>query len=237
VPVDPVHRLSRPAPGAGLVAPRQTFVRRCHGGLGSSRACDESANQKTEGQSAFGAVKFSGAAKSKAPPSLPVVPSLCLPVQNCYFAPNTCSSLPWWLGFIRACRESANRNMTGGAVRIQGRDFFRRLPSLPVVPPPFIGKSRSYPCPPQDLLLCAKHLFVAAIVAGVHPGLPRIGKSGRDGGRPRLEPVKCSEAAKAKRRRHHRQARLPPVLRFVIPRQRFVHGSHGVNFAPARRVG
>jgi hypothetical protein len=24
---------------------------------------------------------------------------------------------------------------------------------------------------------------------------------------------------------------LPPVLRFVIPRQRFVHGSHGVNFS------
>jgi len=103
-----------------------------------------------------------------------------------------------------------NRNMTGGTVRVQGRDVFRRLPSLPVVPPPFIGKSRSYPCPPQDLLLCAKHLFVAAIVAGVYPGLPRTGKSGRDGGRPRLEPVKCSEAAKAKRRRHHRQARFAP---------------------------
>jgi hypothetical protein len=26
-------------------------------------------------------------------------------------------------------------------------------------------------------------------------------------------------------------ALLPPVLRFVIPRQRFVHGSHGVNFS------
>jgi len=33
--------------------------------------------------------------------------------------------------------------------------------------------------PVQDLSLCAKHLFVAAMVAGVHPGLPRIGKSGR----------------------------------------------------------
>jgi len=30
---------SRPALGAGLVALRQTFVRRCYGGLGSSRAC------------------------------------------------------------------------------------------------------------------------------------------------------------------------------------------------------
>jgi hypothetical protein len=28
----------------------------------------------------------------------------------------------------------------------------------------------------QDLLLCAKHLFVAAMVAGVHPGLPGIGQ-------------------------------------------------------------
>jgi hypothetical protein len=65
VPVDPVHWLSRPAPGAGPVALLRIFVRRCHGGLGSSRACRESANQKTEGQSAFGAVKFSGAAKAK----------------------------------------------------------------------------------------------------------------------------------------------------------------------------
>jgi hypothetical protein len=31
--------LSRPAPRAGLVALRQTFVRRCHGSLGSSRSC------------------------------------------------------------------------------------------------------------------------------------------------------------------------------------------------------
>ena len=35
---------------------------------------------------------------------------------------------------------------------------------------------------------------------------------------------------------HRRGARvagalLPPVLRFVIPRQRFVHGSHGVKFS------
>jgi hypothetical protein len=43
--VDPVHWLSRLAPGAGLVALRQTFVRRCYGGLGSSRACRKLANQ------------------------------------------------------------------------------------------------------------------------------------------------------------------------------------------------
>jgi hypothetical protein len=29
----------------------------------------------------------------------------------------------------------------------------------------------------QDLLRCAKHLFVAAMVAWVHPGLLPIGKS------------------------------------------------------------
>ena len=35
----------------------------------------------------------------------------------------------------------------------------------------------SRPAPAQDLLLCAKHLFVAAMVAWVHPGLPGIDKS------------------------------------------------------------
>jgi hypothetical protein len=37
------------------------------------------------------------------------------------------------------------------------------------------------PAPVQDLLLCAKHLFVAAMAAKVHPGLPGIGKSEHDG--------------------------------------------------------
>jgi hypothetical protein len=67
VPVPLVYWLSRPTPGAGLVALSQTFVRRCYNGLGSSRACREPANQKTEGQSAFGAVKFSGRAKRHRP--------------------------------------------------------------------------------------------------------------------------------------------------------------------------
>jgi hypothetical protein len=112
--VDPVHWLSRPAPGAGPVALLRIFVRRCHGGLGSSRACRESANQKTEGQSAFGAVKFSGAAKAKRRRHYP------------------------WL----TRRSLANRRLTLA--------------------------------PPQDLLLCAKHLFVAAMVAGVHPGTGKL---------------------------------------------------------------
>jgi hypothetical protein len=60
-------------------------------------------------------------------------------------------------------------------------------------------------------------------MAGVHPGLPGIGKSGHDGGRPRLEPVTCSGAAKAKRRRHQL---LPPVLRFVIPRPSAADGDY-----------
>ena len=76
----------------------------------------------TAGQSAFGAVKFSGAAKAKR--------------HRPY---------PWYPRFI-------------------GISTFLR------------------PAPAQDLLLCAKHLFVAAMMAGVHPGLPRIGKSGHDGG-------------------------------------------------------
>jgi hypothetical protein len=108
VPVDPVHWLSRPAPGAGPVALLRIFVRRCHGGLGSSRACRESANQKTEGQSAFGAVKFSGAAKAKRRRHYPWLTRRSLanrrltlaPRRTCCFAPNICSSLPWWLGFI-----------------------------------------------------------------------------------------------------------------------------------------
>ena len=37
---------SRPGLGAGLVALRQAFVRRCHGGLGSSRACPVLAIQR-----------------------------------------------------------------------------------------------------------------------------------------------------------------------------------------------
>ena len=74
--------------------------------MGSSGACDKSADQKTEGQSAFGGVKFSGD-----------------------------------------------------------------------------------PCPLQDLLLCAKHLFVAAMVAEVHPGLPESANQAMTAGRPRLEPV------------------------------------------------
>ena len=49
----------------------------------------------------------------------------------------------------------------------------------------------------QDLLLCAKHLFVAAMVAWVHPGPAEIGKSEHDGG----ACVTFSGAAKAKRHR------------------------------------
>ena len=59
VPVELVHRLSRPAPGAGFVALRQTSVRRCHGGLGSSRACGVLAIHNMTGRAVrLGAVKF-----------------------------------------------------------------------------------------------------------------------------------------------------------------------------------
>jgi hypothetical protein len=56
--------------------------------------------------------------------------------------------------------------------------------------------------PRAELLLCAKHLFVAAMGAGVHPA-----KQNMTEGSPS---VKFSGAAKAKRRRHHRQARFAP---------------------------
>jgi hypothetical protein len=67
-----------------------------------------------------------------------------------------------------------------------------------------------------------------AMMAGVSSG---PANSGHDWNRPRLEPVKFW----GQQNRHHRQALLLPVLRFVIPRQRFAHGSHGANFAPAKR--
>src|SRR5258708_9434940 len=68
-------------------------------------------NQKTEGQSAFGAVNFSGAAKAKRRRHYPRLPRRSLanrrltvaPRRTCCFAPNSCSSLPWWLGINRAC--------------------------------------------------------------------------------------------------------------------------------------
>ena len=55
--------------------------------------------------------------------------------------------------------------------------------------------------PRAELLLCAKHLLVAAMMAGVHPGLPRIGK---DGGASAFGAGEVFRGvAKAKRRRHY----------------------------------
>jgi hypothetical protein len=61
----------------------------------------------------------------------------------------------------------------GAAVRVP--EFYGQQEQSGAAMRPFIGKLTSYP--EQDLLLCAKHLFVAAIVAWVHPGLPGIDKS------------------------------------------------------------
>ena len=73
------------------------------------------------------------------------------------------------------------------------------------------------------------------MMAGVHPGLPRIGKSGHDGaGRPRLEPVKCSGAAKAKRRRHHRQARFCPLSCDLLFRAKDLFMAATVSIFPCR---
>jgi hypothetical protein len=97
---------------------------------------------------------------------------------------------------------------------------------------PFIGLVARPP--EQDLLRCAKYLFVAATVAWVHPGACYESANQKTEGQSAFGTVKFPGAAKAKRRRHHRQARFSPALRFVIPRQRFVHGSHGANFAPCQ---
>ena len=83
----------------GLVALRQTFVCRCHGGLGSSRACGVLAIQNmTAGR--LSSVRL--------PPS-----------RTCCFAPNICSSLPWWLGFIPGLTGNGQSEHDGGAVRME----------------------------------------------------------------------------------------------------------------------
>ena len=72
------------------------------------------------------------------------------------------------------CHPTPPRFSDAGHRRWPGRREFNRRgskskapPSLPLVDPPFIGKSTSYSlAPAQVLFLCAKHLFVAAIVAG-----------------------------------------------------------------------
>ena len=62
--------------------------------------------------------------------------------------------------------------------------------------PPFIGQIDVLTLDPRvELLLCAKHLFVAAMMAGVHPGLPRISKSGHDGRAVRLEQGQQKQSA------------------------------------------
>src|SRR5437763_1840005 len=52
---------------------------------------------------------------------------------------------------------------------------------MTAVPSSLAHRRFSRPSPRAGLLLCAKHLFVAAMVAGIHPGLPPIGKSGDRG--------------------------------------------------------
>ena len=54
----------------------------------------------------------------------------------------------------------------------------------------------------QDLLLCAEHLFVAAMVAWVHPGPAANRQIRRQRGSP-LRSREVFRAAKAKRRRHY----------------------------------
>jgi hypothetical protein len=62
---------------------------------------------------------------------------------------------------------------------------------------PFIGLVDQRPV--QDLLRCANHLFVAAMVVWVHPGLPPIGKS-EDTGAVRVRSREISFQGKQKQR-------------------------------------
>ena len=70
--------------------------------------------------------------------------------------------------------KSANQNMTAGQSGLGAVKFYgRQAPaSLPVVAPRFIGNVDFLVAlpPAQDWLRCAKHLFVAAMVAWVYPG-------------------------------------------------------------------
>ena len=55
---------------------RQTLVRRCHGGWGSSGLPGIGKSEHDGGASAFGAGEVFRGSKSKAPPSLPLVPAV-----------------------------------------------------------------------------------------------------------------------------------------------------------------
>ena len=151
MPVAPVHGLSRPAPSAGLVALRQTFVHRCYGWFWFIPDLLESANQKTEGQSAFGAVKFSGAAKAKRRRSPGVGPPFIgkstsqssFPVQDLLLCAKHLFVAAMVAGFIRVCRESANQNMTAG-----------RRPGSPRSEPCFYGQQSGAPPPSPAGALC-----------------------------------------------------------------------------------
>jgi hypothetical protein len=167
------------SPGAGLVALRQTFVRRYYGGLGSSRACRELGKSEDRGVVRVRSREVFRGSKSKAPPftrgwpavhwQIDVLSSLC---RSCCFAPNICSSLPWWFGFTQACREPANQAMTAGSPRSECVRFSGAAKQSATV-----LTRGTPPLPPRaELLLCAKHLFVAAMVAGVHAGQPGTGK-------------------------------------------------------------
>jgi hypothetical protein len=96
-----------------------------------------------------------------------------------------------WLGFIPGLLR-IGKSEDRGAVRVRSREVFKgskkaKRRRSPGVDPPFIGKSTFYPCPPGDLLRCAKHLFVAAMVAWVHPGPAASRQIRRQRGSPRWE--------------------------------------------------
>jgi hypothetical protein len=94
-----------------------------------------SANQKTEGQSAFGAVKFSGEAKATGRRSPGVAPpfignstseSPFAPVQELLLcAKHLIRRCHGGWGSSRTCRETVNRNLTEGQSAFRSREVFR----------------------------------------------------------------------------------------------------------------
>src|SRR5262245_39262533 len=164
----------------------------------------------TAGQPRSERVKFSRAAKAKRRRHYRWLTRrslanrrLTLAPKTCCFVPNICSSLPWWLGFTQACREPANQGTTAGSprsecVRFSGAARAKRHRSYPWYPP----------LPPSaELLLCAKHLVVAAMVAGFTRASRDRQKQNMMAGQPACGAGKFSWAARAKR------AAVPPWRR------------------------
>jgi hypothetical protein len=86
------YRRCQDCPPRRIVA--QTFVRRCHGGLGSPGLPRIGKSGHDGGASAFGAGEVFRGSKSKAPPSSPAGALLLPCPEICYSAPKICCWQP-----------------------------------------------------------------------------------------------------------------------------------------------